>query len=154
MTMLDVEKYIRTETKFSAAGSIAVTVVFYILAFDLFEPVAVPGAGGYAFDFLPQSFMTALICTWLPGIVTRKRMKSGSLALSDLAPRQSLLKSGLLYALLCLLLGGVAAASAVYYSGIETVDWALGLAVKIVFAGAIAMIVTPAGLRRLLRTAS
>lgn len=150
--MFDAERYVRTETKFSIVGSIAVTVVFYVLAFGVLEPVSVRGLGRYAFDFLPQSFMTALICTWLPGAITRKRARSGAVALMSPSARsqQSLILIGLGFAFTSLVMGGFIVAGALYLSKIETIDWTVGLAGKIVFAGALAAIVTPAGLRKLL----
>lgn len=152
--MFDAERYVRTETKFSIVGSIAVTVVFYVLAFGVLEPVSVRGLGRYAFDFLPQSFMTALICTWLPGAITRKRARSGAVALMSPSARsqQSLILIGLGFAFTSLVMGGFIVAGALYLSKIETIDWTVGLAGKIVFAGALAAIVTPAGLRKLLGT--
>lgn len=152
--MFDAERYIRTETKFSVVGSIAVTVLFYVLAFGLLEPVSVRGLGRYAFDFLPQSFMTALICTWLPGLITRKRAKTGAIA--PVAPfvgeRRSVLLTGLAFGLASLILGGFVVAGMLYLSRIETIDWTIGLVGKILFAGIVAVIITPAGLRRLLGT--
>lgn len=152
--MFDAEQYVRTETKFSAIGSIVVTVLFYTLAFGVLQPVPVRGLGHYAFDFLPQSFMTALICTWLPGIVTRKRVRSGAVALAASAgePGKSVLTGGLTFAFAALIVGGVGVAGTLYLSGVETIDWTVGLVGKIVFAGIVAIIVTPAGLRRLLGT--
>jgi hypothetical protein len=152
--MFDADRYIRTETKFSIIGSIVATVIFYVLVFGVLEPVSVRGVGRYAFDFLPQSFMTALLCTWLPGAITRKRAKSGTVALSPQAtPKpQSLILIGLGFALASLILGGLLVAGALYLSRIETINWTLGLAGKIAFAGVVAAIITPAGLRTLLGT--
>lgn len=150
--MFDTDRYVRTETKFSIVGSILVTVVFYVLAFGVLEPVSIRGFGSYAFDFLPQSFMTALICTWLPGAITRKRAKSGAVALTPPAilTERSLILTGLAFALASLILGGLLVAGALYLSRIETIDWTVGLAGKIAYAGILAAIITPAGLRNLL----
>lgn len=150
--MFDAERYVRIETKFSIVGSIVVTVVFYVLAFGVLEPVSVRGFGSYAFDFLPQSFMTALICTWLPGAITRKRAKSGAVALMSpvVGTQQSVILIGLGFAFASLVLGGFIVAGGLYLSRIETIDWSVGLIGKVAFAGVVAAIITPAGLRRLL----
>lgn len=42
--MFDTDRYVRTETKFSIVGSILVTVVFYVLAFGVLEPVSSVGS--------------------------------------------------------------------------------------------------------------
>lgn len=96
--------------------------------------------------------MTALICTWLPGAITRKRAKSGAVALTPPAilTERSLILTGLAFALASLILGGLLVAGALYLSRIETIDWTVGLAGKIAYAGILAAIITPAGLRNLL----
>lgn len=148
---LEIQKYIRTETRFSMIGSVLVTVLFYFLAFGHLPTVEVGGFGGYAFDFVPQSFMTALICTWLPGVVTRKRLQSGYAALRDARPgKSSLLLTGLLTALATLVVGGGTAIGLLHVSGLAVIDWGLGLGIKCGFAAIVALIITPFGLRRLL----
>lgn len=147
-----IQSYIRNETKVSIVGAVVATAFVYCLVFGVLKPAAVRGLGGYAFDFIPQSFMTALICTVLPGMIVQKRMKSGSIDLgvnsSDV--RQSVLVSGLFYSLAILVVAGGGAAGLFYLAGIEQIDWASGLAVKMVFAAVVAVIVTPLGLRNLL----
>lgn len=149
--MLDAERYVRTETKFSMMGSVCVTILFYTLAFGVLEPVPIKGFGRYAFDFLPQSFMTALICTWLPGAITRKRAKAG--AVTPFSPaiqaQSSLILTGLGFALASLILG-IALAGTLYLSNVQTIDWTLGLIAKAAFAAIIAAMVTPATLRKVL----
>ncbi|MGN6356702.1 MAG: hypothetical protein ACTHLU_04385 [Novosphingobium sp.] len=146
-----IDTYVRTETRFSIAGSVLVTILFYSLAFGIGGRVPVGGWGGYAFDFGPQSFMTALICTWLPGVVTRKRMQSNHAALRYARlGNSSLIMTGLIAGLATLLVGGGSIVALLFALGIATIDWGLGLAIKCVFAAVVAMIITPIGLRRLL----
>lgn len=148
---MGIDTYIRTETRFSMVGSVAVTMLFYSLVFGIGGRVPVWGVGGYAFDFGPQSFMTALICTWLPGLVTRKRLQSGHPLLHRARlGGSSVLMTGLGAGLATLLVGGGAAVALLVASEATTIDWGLGLALKCAFAAVVALIVTPIGLRRLL----
>lgn len=148
---MGIDAYIRTETRFSIIGSVAVTMLFYSLVYGIGGSVPVWGVGGYAFDFGPQSFMTALICTWLPGLITRKRLQSGHALLHRVRlGDSSVLMTGLGAGLATLLVGGGVAVALLVASGATAIDWTLGLAIKCAFAAMVAMIVTPVGLRRLL----
>ena len=145
--------YVRTQTIFSVIGSIVVTVIFFVVAFDLSGPLPVRGVGGYAFDFVPQAFMTALICTLIPGFVTRSQLRQGILTpLAGDAPRPaSLLLRGLIFALVSLVLGAGSVSLLLFVADIQSIDWEIGLAVKILFAGLVAVLVTPKALRASLR---
>jgi len=148
---MGIDEYVRTETRFSIVGSVLVTILFYMLVFGTGGRVPINGMGGYAFDFGPQSFMTALICTWLPGLITRKRIKSEHAALHGAQiGRHSVLFTGLYAGLATLIVGGGCAVAVLRASGASTIDWGLGLAIKCLFAAMVAMVITPFGLRRLL----
>lgn len=156
MRMNATDKYIRTETLFSAIGTIVASVLAYLLVFGVFEPVPTRGFGAYAFDFGPQAFMTALLCTWLPGAITRRRIGRGTIDMVAGAGSRidSLVLRGLAYATLSLPLAAAPVALAILASGATELPWLIGLAGKIMFGGALAMAVTPVGLRAVLHDPS
>jgi len=149
------ENYIRTETLFSIIGSTVVNILFFLLVFGTKGPIEVWGIGKYAFDFFPQSFMTALICTWLPGVITRNRLASGAATyLPGRRPRPtSLVLRGLLYGIVVLGLGAGAVAASLHLIGLNQVDWLGGFIFKLAYGATLAGIVTPMGLRAVLREA-
>lgn len=151
--MPDMDKYIRTETIFSTIGSTVVNILFFFLVFGLKGPIEVWGIGKYAFDFVPQSFMTALICTWLPGFITRRRLASGVVThLPGPSPRfASLILRGLFYGAVALGLGAGCVAAGLYLLGLNEVNWLGGFVFKLSFGAIVAAVVTPLGLRALLR---
>lgn len=151
--MPDIDKYIRTETIFSTIGSTVVNILFFFLVFGLTGPIEVWGIGKYAFDFVPQSFMTALLCTWLPGFITRRRLASGVVThLPGPSPRfASLILRGLFYGAVALGLGAGCVAAGLYLLGLNEVNWLGGFVFKLSFGAIVAAVVTPLGLRALLR---
>ena len=153
--MADLDRYVRTETVFSTIGSTVVNILFFFLVFGAAGPIEVWGIGRYAFDFVPQSFMTALICTWLPGVITRKRLASGAVIhFSGPCPRlSSLVLRGLLYGVVALGVGAGAVSAGLYLLGLREVSWIGGFVFKLSFGAIVAAIITPLGLRALLREA-
>ena len=66
------------ETAISMAINGVLSAVFYFAFFHGLAKVPVWGVGNYAFDFVPQSFMVALMGTLVPGLLTLKaRAKLG-----------------------------------------------------------------------------
>lgn len=153
MQSQEVRRYVRTETTFSTIGSTVVGTVVFMFVFGVFEPVPTRGVGAYAFDFLPQGFMTALICAVAGGGVTRARIRKGAIApMAGPVPRiSSFWGRGIIYGLAALVLGSLPVAALIMASGIDIMDWSLAVTGKIVFGAAIAMIVTPRALRDALR---
>lgn len=149
------EKYIRTETIFSVVGSTVVNILFFFLVFGATGPLEVWGIGNYAFDFVPQSFMTALICTWLPGAITRNRLASGVVNHQP-GPRPrpaSLILRGLLYGTVALVLGAGTVTTGLHLFGLNDVNWLGSFAFKLAFGAVVAAIVTPVGLHAVFREA-
>lgn len=148
-------RYIRTETVFSAIGSGVATVGMYFAVFGASGQIAVRSMGGYAFDFAPQSFMTALLCTWLPGLITRKRIARGTvptaIGATGATPKiESLLIRGFAFGAASLVLAAGPVALALLSSGLTELDWTAGLMGKILFSAVVAVIITPIGLRAIL----
>lgn len=151
--MQDTRRYIRTETTFSTIGSAVVGAAVFIAVFGAFVPVPARGIGAYAFDFLPQGFMTALICTLAAGGLTRARIRKGAITrVPGQVPRvSSLWLRGLAYGLGALVFGALPVGAAILASGTETIDWAMAVLGKIIFGAAVALIVTPLALHASLR---
>ena len=148
--------YIRKETLFSIIGSTVVNILFFLLVFGTSGVLEVWGIGNYAFDFVPQSFMTALICTWLPGAITRKRLASGAATyMPGPLPRPaSLILRGLFYGTIALGLGAGTVAAGLHLSKLSEVSWLGGFFFKLAYGAILAAIVTPIGLRAVLRETS
>ena len=138
---------------FSIIGSTVVNILFFYLVFGSKGPIAVWGLGNYAFDFAPQSFMTALICTWLPGVITRKRLAAGVVShLQGPHPTlSSLILRGLLYGLVALGLGAGAVTAGLHLLGLTEINWLGGFVFKLAYGAVVAAIITPLGLHAVLR---
>lgn len=154
--MSQIDKYIRTETIFSIIGSSVINILFFFLVFGASGPVTVWGMGNYVFDFVPQSFFTALICVLLPGLITRSRLSKGLFAplhnphISNIA----LVGRGLGYGFFALLTGGGAVATALHLWAVSHINWWPAFIAKILYGAVVAAITTTVGLRALLRAAS
>ncbi|MDE2597873.1 MAG: hypothetical protein KGL44_13445 [Sphingomonadales bacterium] len=137
--------YLRNETAFSVVGSTVVNIMFFLMVFGWMKPVPVWGTGGYVFDFAPQSFFTALLCTLLPGFIIRRR-----LAVAGISPNEStgaLVVRAVLFGLGALVAG--CGGAALVFLGIElsTIEWTTAFTAKLVYGAVVAAAVTPAGLR-------
>jgi hypothetical protein len=141
--------YVRRETMISVVINVALSLGFFLLLFGRTDPIPVWGLGKYAFDFVPQSFMIALMSTVVPGILAIRRRRAGLVARVESPPRlpRKLLQRALLVALLAVLLGAGLAALILSAIGIDTIAWTPALAFKLLYGGALAIIVTPPTLR-------
>jgi pilus assembly protein TadC len=80
-------RYIATETGISAVINAALSLLAAWLVFHTRTAIGATGVGGYAVDFLPQTFMVTFMSTLVPTWLTRRRVRSGQLAKS---PRSGL----------------------------------------------------------------
>ncbi len=147
--------YIARETRISVVVNATLSLVFFLFAFGLEHPIEIRGLGNWVFDFSPQSFMIALMSTLVPGAIARRRLRAGTLAVTE---HRSMLPSGLLAR--SLLVGGLGAVAGVGLAGgfallLEPAPIAplTGLAVKVGYAGLLALLVTPPSLRVALASA-
>lgn len=69
--------YLRRETLISAAINCVLSVAFTVLAFGGQARI---GWAALAWDALPQSFAIALMATLVPTLLTRKRLRAGTIA--------------------------------------------------------------------------
>jgi hypothetical protein len=142
--------YIATERRISIAVNALLSLLFFLLVFGLPARVPVAGPGGYAFDFVPQSFMIALMSTLVPGLLTAARIRQRRIA-GSAETGVAIVRRALLTAVVAALAGGVVAA-VLLYSGVATLPLVPALAAKILYGAVLASVVTPIGLHRALRS--
>lgn len=154
--MTDKGQYIRTETLFGTIGSAVVTIVLFLLVFGTTGPVAAWGAGAFVFDCFPQALFTALICTVLPGLITRSRARAGKLAAFGISARAgqrvtlaTIFRRSLGAGAVALALIGPTTAAALHFGGIDVIGWWTALVAKVTIAVIVAVIATASGLRQL-----
>jgi len=73
-------RYLRQEAAIGATITAMLSLVFTLVMFGRAAQVPVFGAGGLIADAIPQNFFGALMCVVVPTIVTRRRLRSGSIA--------------------------------------------------------------------------
>lgn len=145
--------YIVRETAISAVINIVIGVLFYLALFSGSDPVPLWGRAGLVIDCLPQGFMVGLMSVLPPGLITRARIRKGTIdpsAPSALPGLRAILLRGLAMALASAI--GLAALAALLatLSGVTTVPFASGLIAKALAGGLVAIIVTPPALRAIL----
>ena len=147
--------YLRIETGLSIVINMVLSLVFFLIVFGLAPSIPIGGIGGYAFDFLPQSFMIALMSTLMPCVITAGRIRGGHIrgapVAGDAQSVGALIRRSVLTAAGGLLIGGVIAAVllAVATGAMLPCGWALSA--KLFYGGLLAAVVTPIGLRGALR---
>lgn len=142
--------YLAKETRISMAINAVLSLAFFLLLIGLPAAVPVPGSGGYAFDFVPQSFMIALMSALVPGFITAARIRSGAIAGQPEKGSAIVLRS--VVTAIASGLVGAALALALLASGIATIPLIPALVAKILYGIVLAYVVTPIGLARALRS--
>lgn len=147
--MISPEAYIRRETLLSVGINATISLILFLIVFGVANPVEVWGVGKFAFDFLPQAFMIALMSTLVPGVLTERKIRQGKLQTID--GRSRLPKALSLRAILIATTAGLVSASAFagvfLLSGLTVLGWSAALALKLAFGAGLAVVVTPIGLR-------
>lgn len=139
---------IRRETIISIVINVLISAFFFMLFFGLQAPAPVRGLGGYAFDFLPQSFMVALMGSLVPGLLTASRAKTlARLTYLNRRAASAIVLRSVLTAIGAALLVGGATAAILFLVGLLTVDPLPGLIGKMAFGGTLALFVTPGAVR-------
>ena len=141
--------YVRRETVISVVINVALSAVFFLLVFGRTDPIPVWGLGKYAFDFVPQSFMIALMSAVVPGILAIRRRRAGLVERVESPPRlpRRLLPRALLVAVLAVLLGAGCIALVLFAARIDNISRIPALLFKLLYGGALAALVTPPTLR-------
>jgi hypothetical protein len=143
-------RYIIVETLISVAINAAFSAGFAFLIFGGRTGIGLWGTSGLALDFVPQTFVIAMMSVLVPTALTRRRIRTGALQPGNGPPSRLprfLLARALLVALLAtFILGGAAIA-------LLTATWAAPLAfaavlpLKIIYGAFVALLVTPLALR-------
>lgn len=151
--MNPVDVYVRRETLVSICINVALSFAFFLLVFGTADRVPVAGRNGLAVDFIPQSFMIALMSTLVPGALTVRRVRAGTLPRSTAASRlpTGLLARALLVAVLAVLIGAGIVGGLALAAGPSSLGWTTALLIKLGYGGLLAAITTPLGLRAALR---
>lgn len=149
--MIPVAAYIRREAAISALINAVISAGFTFAMFRG-ENAEVWGMGGFVADFLPQGFMVALMATLVPTVLARRAVGSGRVAgaLAGAAQRHLVLP-----ALLAAVIGAViltASMAALFAAiGLETIPFAVALAIKVACGAILGALVTTIALSRMLR---
>jgi len=139
------------ETAISVAINIVLSGVFFLALFGYGSRVPVRGWGNLAADSLPQAFAIGLMGSLVPGLLTRHRVRRGTIApvarsAALPVPARALLAAGVAAAVL----GGTAMALLLVLAP-DTIGFAPALLFKLLFGAAVALIVTPPAIRAALR---
>lgn len=143
--------YVARETAISVVINVAISLFFTWLVFGG-EPSAPRDA--VLVDFVPQTFMIALMGSLVPAAITRGKMRKGAVgplaASSSRFPRNLLLRSLLVALLVTVVVGGLAAALTLA-SGVETFPFGPLMVGKALYGALVALLVTPVAVRMALR---
>ncbi len=149
---MDHKTYIRRETMVSVAINCVLSALFFWVVFRGVDPVPTWGMGNWVFDFLPQSFMIALMSTLVPGAMAGKAIRAGRIKADGPANwlPGNLPARALVMALVSATFGAGLIAAIVQGIGVEQLSATTALVLKIIYGTILAGIVTPYGLLRAL----
>jgi hypothetical protein len=134
---------IRRETQVSVAINVAISAGFYFGVFGWGGPVAVLALGR---DCVPQAFMIALMSGLVPGLLTRRRVRAGTVAALG-EPGLPVIARAAIGAVIAAVVFGGGAFLIATAAGAATLAPALALLAKLVFGALVAAIVTPQAVR-------
>lgn len=149
MAQAPIDAYIRRETRISMAINALLSLLIFFAVFGIGRPVESWGVGQWVFDFLPQSFMIALMSVLIPGALARQKLKNGTLAPGphrSVLPRNLLVRA-LILAGLSASIGTALVAGLVWMTGMATIAPIPALLFKTTYGAILALIVTPPALR-------
>jgi hypothetical protein len=152
---VDAAQYIRRETVTSVIVSSVLSILLFFVVFGGIDPVPVWGAGGWVRDFVPQSFMIALMTTLVPGVLARRQIRAGAVAATAGETRlpRNLLARALVLAAAAAVIGTVVVAAVVLAAQQPAVPFAIAVILKAAYGAALAAVITPLGLRAALACA-
>ena len=150
---MDASQYIRRETAVSVIISSALTILMVLVVFGRPSAIAVWGGSGWMRDCVPQSFMIALMCTLMPGLMAQRNVRAGRVSTIAGATRlpRNLVVRGLVLAAAAAVLGTALAAALASASQLQSLPFGVALASKVAYGAAIAAWITPLAVRAALR---
>lgn len=128
------------ETMVSIAVNGVLSLLFFLLAFGLEDPITLKAL---ATDFFPQSFMIALMGTLVPSLIVRRKL-GGAL--------KPIVRRSLLLAVAAAVLGGGGTFALCRIEPLHTLAPWTALAIKTAYGAALAAIVTPIAVGALFKT--
>lgn len=150
-TSTDVARYVRRETTVSVLVNAILSLLIFLATFG-WRPVAMWGLGQWVFDFIPQSFMVALMSALVPGLLTAARMRRGAFVGAAAAPppltvalRAFSLAAG------SALIGPALVGSVVWAMGLAALAPAAALGLKVLYGVLLALLITPHAVRAILK---
>lgn len=157
-TSSDVSRYVRAETVASVVINAAVSAAFVWLIFRGMAVIPLWGSRGLAVDLIPTTFMITLMSTIASTLITRGRLRRSQapqLARADAGSIARALPRNLLLRALTLALGATLVlvpltVAGLILFGIESAAYGNVMLFKIGYGAVLALIVTPAIVRRAL----
>ena len=147
------ERYIKIETAISVVFNAVLSAAFAWFGFRGVSEVPLMGAQGMVVDLLPTTFMITFMTANIETLLTRKRMRAGTLAPLLPAPGawawlpRPWLWRALVLALLATAVAVPAMAGLFLLLGIEGLPFHIFVVYKLVYSALLALLVTPLILR-------
>jgi hypothetical protein len=143
-------RYILVETAIGMVINALFSAGFAFLVFGGRAEIGLWGPDGLALDFVPQTFAIAMMSVLVPTALTRRRIRTGTLAARGEAPSplpRNLLLRALLMALAATILLGGTATALLAAIRVGPLTFGAVLPLKIVYGALVALAVTPPALR-------
>jgi hypothetical protein len=144
--MEDHSKHKLRQSAISAVMTILMNSLMTFVLLNNGMPILVWGLGGAAFDLLPTTFMSVLMSTVMPAVMTEKLLRTGELSpIVDVRrslPGNAFVRALIMAAIATLVLGSAFAAG-LYLWGARTVSFDSLLVFKAVLGGLIGWFAAP-----------
>lgn len=146
---MDAVQYLRRETGVGVIIASVLTVLLFFVVFGGRATIPTWGPGGWVFDFVPQSFMIALMGTLVLGILTRRKLRAGVVAALPGTTRlpRNLVVRALSLAVASAALGTAFVATVTFAAQQESLAFAVALTLKVAYGALLATLITSLGLR-------
>lgn len=146
---MDAVQYVRRETGVGVIMASVLTVLVFFVVFGGLAEIPTWGRSGWVFDFVPQSFMIALMGTLIPGVLAQRKLRAGvvmSLPGTMRLPRNLVVRA-LILAVVSAVLGTALVAVVTFAAQQESLAFGVALMLKVAYGALLAALITPLGLR-------
>lgn len=149
---MDAVQYVRRETGVSVIINAVLSSLLFFVVFGGTEPIPTWGPAGWVLDFVPQSFMIALMSALVPGVLAQRKLRTGAVAALSGTTRlpRNLLVRALALALASAVLGTALIAAGTFAAQQESLAFAVALTLKVAYGALLAALITPLGIRAVL----